>query len=293
MNTHRPLFRPLVTVVVPTFNAERTIAETLRTVMDQTYRNIQIIVVDDASIDNTTEIVESLRPLDGRIQLLRRQKNSGLPAVPRNAALSHALGEWVAFIDADDTWVRHKLEWQLTAVEAHPDLDLVHGPLWERARGAPLRGLVYLPDPVRRRGGKGVLVSRNVIQCSSVLVSLRAVRAAGGFNESQNLRSVEDYELWYRLARSGYRFGYLPGVCGTYLVHSQGISKTEDWISRHQTLNDKYGHQINLDAERGLLRIARRVSGFPRAAYFNLMEAPIRRRLKIPPRVFKDRIEST
>lgn len=103
---------PLVSIVIPTFNSEQFIAETIRSVQNQTYLNWEIILVDDCSIDATLTIVAALSLNDHRIQFSKLDKNSGT-GVARNSALATAKGRYIAFLDADDLWKPEKLQKQV------------------------------------------------------------------------------------------------------------------------------------------------------------------------------------
>lgn len=100
----------LVSIIMPSWNTERFIAETIQSVIDQTYTNWELIIVDDCSSDNTDEVVASFK--DKRIKYLHNEKNSGA-ALTRNKALREAKGEWIAFLDSDDLWMPEKLEHQI------------------------------------------------------------------------------------------------------------------------------------------------------------------------------------
>jgi glycosyltransferase involved in cell wall biosynthesis len=111
--------KPLISCIIPVFNGERYLAEALDSILAQTYRPIEIIVVDDGSTDGTRELVASY---GDQVRYLW-QPNSG-PATARNQGLSAASGEFVAFLDADDLWHPEKLERQLARFDARPDLDV-------------------------------------------------------------------------------------------------------------------------------------------------------------------------
>ena len=113
---------PLVSVVIPAYNAERTIPSTLVSVLGQTVADIEVIVVDDGSIDSTSNIARSLR--DSRLRVVR-QANSG-HAGARNTGIRHATGKYVAFVDADDLWLPRKLETQLCFLRRHPNVRALH-----------------------------------------------------------------------------------------------------------------------------------------------------------------------
>lgn len=117
---------PLVSVIIPTYNADHYIETTLNSVRSQTYKNIEVIVIDDGSQDQTAEIVRSVAQQDGRIILLQ-QPNSGVAAA-RNFGIQKAQGELIAPIDADDIWYPENLEKQLQCfLQAEPSVGLVYG----------------------------------------------------------------------------------------------------------------------------------------------------------------------
>ncbi len=106
----------LVSIVMPSFNAENYIALTIESVIAQSYKNWELIVIDDCSNDSTCSIVKKFAEVDGRINLLPLEKNHGAPAAPRNIGINAAKGKWVAFLDADDIWHPKKLMLQMTAI---------------------------------------------------------------------------------------------------------------------------------------------------------------------------------
>ncbi len=106
----------LVSVIMPSWNTGRWIAESIESVINQTYQNWELIIVDDCSTDNTDEIVNSFK--DARIKYLKNDVNSGA-AITRNRALREAQGEWIAFLDSDDLWVQNKLEKMVSFMKTH------------------------------------------------------------------------------------------------------------------------------------------------------------------------------
>lgn len=108
-----------VSVIIPCFNAARFVGKTIESVLAQTYSNLELIVVDDKSTDESAAIVESYGQVDARVRLIRMPINAGAPAAPRNAGVVAAQGEWVAFLDADDLWHPRKLESQMQALNAY------------------------------------------------------------------------------------------------------------------------------------------------------------------------------
>ena len=118
MKKHIKMEKPLVSIITPAFNSEKFIAETIRSVLNQTYENWEMIVVDDCSTDNTIAVINEFIHLDSRIQLFQLDKNSGT-GIARNTALCKAKGRYVAFLDADDLWKPIKLEKQMDFLKAN------------------------------------------------------------------------------------------------------------------------------------------------------------------------------
>src|SRR5436305_794933 len=108
--------QPLVTVVIPAFNAERHIEQAMRSVLAQTHAHLELLVVDDCSTDDTCSRVQAVTREDPRAALHMLERNSGGPARPRNVGVSRAHGKFIAFIDADDVWHPRKLEIQLAVL---------------------------------------------------------------------------------------------------------------------------------------------------------------------------------
>ena len=97
----------MVSIVMPAYNAEKYIEQAIRSVINQTYKDWELIVIDDGSIDNTASILFELAALDSRIHALKNEKNCGA-SYTRNRAISLARGEWIAFLDSDDLWMPEK-----------------------------------------------------------------------------------------------------------------------------------------------------------------------------------------
>ena len=106
-------YNPLVSVVMPCYNASLFIAESIESVISQSYQNWELLVIDDCSKDNSVEIIQGYQVKDNRIKLIRNIIPSGSPAEPRNIGIEHSQGEFIAFLDSDDIWTSDKLKSQL------------------------------------------------------------------------------------------------------------------------------------------------------------------------------------
>ncbi|WP_142784459.1 glycosyltransferase family 2 protein [Changchengzhania lutea] len=108
---------PLVSIIIPTYNSEVFISETIHSVLNQTYSEWELLIVDDGSDDNTVDIIKEFQKLNSNIKLLINERNQGA-AISRNKAINDAKGDYIAFLDADDLWLPHKLETQITFMRA-------------------------------------------------------------------------------------------------------------------------------------------------------------------------------
>jgi glycosyltransferase involved in cell wall biosynthesis len=194
---------PAVSVVIPVFNAERYIADALESIRRQTLSDVEVIVVDDGSTDNTVREAERF---SGSLGLtVMRQKNAG-PAAARNAGIRRAQGRHCAFLDADDVMLPERLAAQVELFEADPDLGLVHTDLMTfDERGIIHRSRRAFSDPC---GGMVLdrLLMDNFITTSTVMAPRERLIGAGLFGEER--RVSEDFELWLRMA-ARWKVGYL------------------------------------------------------------------------------------
>jgi glycosyltransferase involved in cell wall biosynthesis len=194
--------RPRASVIVPAYNAAASIAMTLASVISQSYRDIEIIVVDDGSTDATTSIVETIAKRDQRIRLVR-QDNAGVAAA-RNRGIAEALGEFVAPVDADDIWLPENLARQIAALEAAGP----HVPFsFARSFRIDEQDRVLPGWPPRKHPPPADYISllkNNWVGCGSAAVFRRdAVLAVGGYDETlraRNAQGGEDWKLILRLA---------------------------------------------------------------------------------------------
>ena len=192
---------PLVSVIVPAYNAAKTIARTLQSVCAQTYRNIEVIVVDDGSTDETPEIAESMAQADHRIRLIR--KDNGGSASARNCAIRAASGMFLAPIDADDLWHPDNLTKQLAALRAtNFEAVLCFAASHTIDENDAVIGDSLWKNRPRPRANFIGFLNRNWLGNGSAAVMRRdAVVAVGGYDES--LRSAEDWKLAMQLAAHG------------------------------------------------------------------------------------------
>ena len=203
---------PTVSVIIPTFNHGRFVGEAVQSALDQTLPPREVIVVDDGSIDETAHV---LGQFGDRIRVVR-QENLGVAAA-RNTGAAHAGGDLLAFLDADDVWLPHKLEKQVQRFAQEPELGLVHCGLLEvDAARRPLRRLL---DGMEGWVATELLLFRRRVILgggSGMVVSRQAYDTVEGFDS--RLPPTEDWDFWYRLSRR-FRVGFVPEVLLHYRCH--------------------------------------------------------------------------
>jgi glycosyltransferase involved in cell wall biosynthesis len=260
----------LISVVIPTYNCAKYVGSALKSVFDQSYDNIEVIVVDDGSTDDTIDV---LQPFMNDIIYIH-QENTGLPGA-RNRGIKEAAGEYVAFLDADDRWRKHKLEIQVKFLEAYPSVHIVFtdfsvfsedgykeetyfrkcfpifheynfklGDIFQNSTNIFSEGLgcdikIYHGHIER------YLFCGNFVLPSSALIRKRAIDESGGFDERYKI--AEETEFFLRLCTS-YNAGYVEKPLVDYLIKRTGkltgstnierlirnaLSIQENYISKH------------------------------------------------------------
>ena len=215
--------KPLFSVVIPTFNTASKIHRALDSVFAQTYKNFEILVMDDGSTDDTASVVSLY---NSPKMIYENDSNFGGPARPRNRGISLANGEWICFLDSDDWWTNDKLQNCFDVIDdkidlIYHDLDIVSD-----------KSLIFRRKKIKSRHLKkpvliDLLLSGNPIPNSSVVVRKSLLESIGGINESLKLIAAEDYNTWLRIAQLTDHFLYLPLNLGFYLDQSQSISKID------------------------------------------------------------------
>ncbi len=183
---------PTISIIIPAYNAEATILETIASVQQQTFSNFELIVINDGSADRTLELLSTVE--DSRLKMFS-YTNGGLPTA-RNRGISHATGEFIAFLDADDLWTPNKLEAQLAALEKHPEAGVAYS--WTCNMGEKGE-LLYPVTPVYNGNVYANLLVWNFLSNgSNPLIRFQAIKSTGDFDPT--LKSSEDWEYWLRLA---------------------------------------------------------------------------------------------
>jgi glycosyltransferase involved in cell wall biosynthesis len=219
---------PLVSVIIPTYNSGVFIAEAVQSVLDQTYRRFEVIVVDDGSSDGTGL---ALRAFGNSIRYFY-QENRG-PSAARNTGIKAARGEYICFLDSDDLWAPDKLELQLKVLEEYPEIGLVFSDeadlsVPESAHSSILSRKAFYSDLVHQRPVQNAfakLLIENFVLTSTVMARKVCFATSGLFDET--LRVVEDRDLWLRIS-AHFPIGCLPLVVGKRREHDSNISTNSE-----------------------------------------------------------------
>lgn len=236
----------LISVVIPSFNRSQTISRALYSVLNQTYKNFEIIVVDDCSVDNTLEVVESIN--DDRIRIIKHKKNKGANAA-RNSGISEARGDFIAFQDSDDEWFPEKLEKQLEHMSLK-NADVVACAYNQHIDNR----VVQVPEKnIDNSNVFNQLLYGNFIATPSIL-GKREVFTSVLFDEA--LPRFQDWEIMIRIAKQ-YKVSFINKVLLNAYVLDNGI--TANWakgIKAFKIIIKKYSQDYskNRNAKKTIYR---------------------------------------
>ena len=211
--------KPKVSIIVPTHNHAKFLPKAIDSIISQTVEEWEVIIVNHFSSDDTTEVVLSYS--DPRIRFVNCLSSPGSIAAARNFGLSFASAPLIAFLDSDDFWYPTKLSACLAKLSQGFDL-VCHAEIWA---GPGNRRRVVRYGPENRASYNNLLFKGNCISTSAVVLRRDCLERVGAFNECMNFNTAEDYDLWLRIAKVGYRIGFLEENLGEYLIHNANNSK--------------------------------------------------------------------
>ncbi|PIQ84097.1 MAG: hypothetical protein COV75_04030 [Candidatus Omnitrophica bacterium CG11_big_fil_rev_8_21_14_0_20_63_9] len=215
---------PLVSVIIPTFNRAAMLREALESALRQTVKNIEVIVIDDGSTDDTFQVAQAA----GDKVRYFLQPNQGVAAA-RNRGIREARGRYVAFLDSDDLWLPNKLERQIDYFRAHREVGLLYTRMWSYDVADPEKR--QLEPKTVAKTFDALLNGPNTVTSSTVMVRRECFDLVGVFNPL--LRASEDHELWLRIARR-FPIAFLDEALAIYRRHKKSIN------ADHATLYEGY-----------------------------------------------------
>lgn len=245
----------LFSVIIPSYNRENILPKAIDSVLQQTFSDFELIIVDNGSTDNTRQLVETYSNIDKRIRYFW-QENSGSPAGSRNTGIQNAEGVWVAFLDSDDWWFPTKLEevhkaihentagsyiaisnWEEKYVNNHPHSTLCHGSKEENN--------LY----------EKLLFEGNLFSTSAMTVQTIILKELGGFNPKKDYFIVEDYDLWMRIAQKGPILSIKKSL-GVFSINSSNMSGNIELTHKNlkQLINDHIEKLTLLQKDKNMLK---------------------------------------
>jgi teichuronic acid biosynthesis glycosyltransferase TuaG len=230
---------PLISCVMPTFNQAGYIGQAIESVLTQTYQNIELIIVDNFSTDQTAKTIKEYSQKDVRIKYFQF-KNNGIIAASRNHGIKQAGGKYVAFIDSDDLWMKNKLEEQIKLCKTNPQVGLVFGfsktfsddPSKESKIMGPKH--TFKIENIYER-----LICNNFVTSSSAMVRADILLLLNGFDEDEKLRCSEDFDLWLRVTKD-YDAACVDAVIVKYRVHEKNESAGSNQLQKALNVIEKH-----------------------------------------------------
>ena len=216
----------IVSVIMPAYNSARTIAESVQSVLNQTFGAWELIIVDDFSQDNTVQLINEFIKQDKRIRMIALPKNGGLSNA-RNTGIELSKAKYITFLDADDLWHNLKLEKQIELHKQNPRFRISHTNYDFVINGiiSPRKSGRIFDWLYEKRGELyPQILYKNNIAILSVMVERNLIETSGGFDSG--LWAFEDQDLWIKISKQNSEFGYLDEKLSFYRVNPNGMSNS-------------------------------------------------------------------
>jgi glycosyltransferase involved in cell wall biosynthesis len=215
---------PEVSVIIPTYNRSDLLSRAIRSVLNQTYRNFELIIVDDGSTDNTKQIVGEYQKKDKRIIYIW-EKNSGGPAKPKNTGIQNSKGKYIAFLDDDDEWLSKKLEKQIKLFKiSDKNLGFIGcNAIIINELDKKICDCHKVMNKKNKRAFNSLLEDNIIHSASSIIVKKKVLNNVGFFDE--NFKYADDWDLWLRISKF-YAFSSIPDNLYKYRVHGKNTMKS-------------------------------------------------------------------
>lgn len=211
---------PKLSITICSYNRAQYIGKAIKSVLDQTFSDFEIIIIDDCSEDNTEEIVRKLIRNDSRIKYYKNEQNLGI-SKSRNKGIYLSNGEYIAMLDSDDYWIdKDKLQKQIGVLEKNKNIGIIGSNiLCINNEGKEVKKYFY--KNIDKNIRKKILI-RNQFAQSSIIIRKKLLEQTQGYNK--NYDGCEDYDLWLRIGRVS-NFANIKDITTAYMIHPGGISK--------------------------------------------------------------------
>ncbi|HEX7674843.1 MAG TPA: glycosyltransferase family A protein [Bdellovibrio sp.] len=217
-------------VIIPAYNRERELPRSIESVLSQTHRDFELVIVDNGSTDRTREVVQSYIAKDNRVRYFW-QENSGSPAGSRNTGIRNAQYEWVAFLDSDDYWFPQKLEEVNKVIEQQPQIVAVSH-YEEQVVSGVFDKILKHGHGVGRPLYESLLFKGNAFSTSAMTVRKKELLAVGLFDTRRDYFAVEDYDMWMKLSQKG-EFYCIHKVLGVFSIADGNMSRNIELINNN------------------------------------------------------------
>ncbi|WP_397599757.1 glycosyltransferase family 2 protein [Silvanigrella sp.] len=211
---------PLISVVIPTFNHAHLIKKCIKSVINQTYQNFEILIINNFSQDNTIEVIDSFK--DERIKIYN-YKNDGIIAKARNLGIRESNGEYIAFLDSDDSWYESKLINILEEFRFSNADVICHNMNVISFENPPY---IMYSGPQKNATFDNLLFQGNALILSATVLHKNVINKVGFFSEEKKFITAEDYEFWLRIAKENLQFSFINKTLGEYLIHQNNATKS-------------------------------------------------------------------
>ena len=228
---------PLVSIIIPTYNHSDYLRKAIHSVICQTFKNWEVVLIDNNSTDNTDEVIKSFK--DPRIKHIKIN-NNGIIAKSRNLGIKISRGDWIAFLDSDDWWTENKLEICLSNLNENVDLIYHDLEVVNKNRNIFFRNKFVkgrlLKKPILQNLLESGIKIGNAIGNSSVIVRRSILNKIGGISENIELVGSEDYNTWLKVAQITNQFKYIKKKLGFILIHNSNTSKKDMSIPQRKAV---------------------------------------------------------
>lgn len=282
----------LVSVIVPVYNGEKYLTQTINSITSQSYQNIEIIIVDDGSTDSTKKIITDLVLSYSNIKTISLA-NSGCPAIPKNAGIKVAKGDYLCFLDHDDLYDHGRTAQLVNALDSHPEWVAVFHDLRfiDDYGNHILQDTTYLsgPDFLGKASNYLTKIDYNIYECSRELYIYQSLFMGAPHTQSimiapnrlpknyisfnPNFVIGEDIDLWIRISLEG-KMGYINKVLSSYRQHSGSITKNQQlklthWLNMH--INNYHRIKTNLTKKQIISYKTKISNGYSDLGYLHYM----------------------
>ena len=236
---------PEISIIIPTYNHGHLIKRCLQSIIEQTFTDWEAVIINNLSEDNTVQVVRGFH--ENRFRLVDFH-NNGIIAASRNEGIRLAGGEFIAFLDSDDWWGQKKLAISRRYLNS---ADIVfHDVAIQTPKGRKIiqkfRGRCLISPVLADLLGGG-----NALATSSIVVRKDILRRSGDFDESRDLISIEDFDLWLRIAMLTERFVYIPRTLGSYWIGGQNTNEmSKRKIAQLKAIYKKYEPFLGIEARK-------------------------------------------